>query len=147
MPVATVANVLEQLRLPPKQVSETLLKAPLQQAENQLKIWIGATAYDALVTAKDAGIFLAEIYLTVYYAWPLIGSRIRTDGVTIQEAVEPEGKSTRTYLTPAESDAMRQSFWNAARDCAGFSSGEPEGAILHDSRITTADEAAAACLL
>lgn len=144
MPLIDTDSFAEHFRLPAKQVNPAILSHAVAQASVKLTEWLGSSAYQAAVSAKSPGPYLAELYLAAWYAWPIIGHRIRTDGAVIEEAVEPEGKSTRRYLTPEQSATMRQQFWDAARQAAGFEDGIPEGAILTGSRIP-ATEACIQC--
>jgi hypothetical protein len=150
--VPEVTDIMTAFRLPTALAA--VLTGPKFAANKSLRRLCGATvmnAADAVETSQDATdegthevLKLAGAYFGMYFAAPLIASRMRTDGQVAYESGDQvlveSGETTKTlrYATPKEMQEYRQALWDSAvgilQSIDGLLSIEAENEYVSDQR-------------
>lgn len=144
--IPEVSDITSVFRLPTSSIGPAVLTGPTFAANKTLRRLCGATvmdAADAVEASQDADdqgtqevLKLAGAYFGMYFAAPLIASRMRTDGQVITETTEVS--RTLRYATAEEMEDYRQSLWASAvsvlQAVDGLLSIEAENEYVSDQR-------------
>lgn len=99
----------------------------IDAAERTLRGWVGDTVYDLASgdedysATRDKALRFAEAHLAVYHLLLNTGARIRRSGVVKKETDAGGAMQNQTvneYLTAAELQALRSTFYETAREAA-----------------------------
>ena len=99
----------------------------IDAAERTLRSWVGGTVYDLADgdedydATRDKALRFAEAHLAVYHLLLNTGARIRRSGIVKKETDASgaiQNPATSEYLSPAEIQSLRGSFFETARESA-----------------------------